>query len=433
MVKVKRATVTAAAVLVIVPLLSRAGYRIEQIADPRVVNRDPAIDANGLVAWSAYDSTEPGNARSEIFVYADGRRRCLTEGAMEPESANVHPAFGGGSLVWVGSFKKIEGDLTWVMKHPQPKEDEPEELDATYIAMCEPDGAGGSIGKQWFVGPGTNPAMGAEGQVITNLARPRRHPSGDAEICLWQGGEIKRLTQDMRNDIGPSVWGNLVAWQKARGWPFGWEIMVWNHGQRLQLTTNYYYDMAPQVYEQKVVWYGWDGHDYEVFLYDSSRDVVTQITSNGYDDVAPRIWDQLVVWEGYAGLEADIYGWDGTKVRRLSNNPYEDSSPSVWRDMVVWQGFDGNDFEIFVYHRGLLTQLTTNSYDDISPQIRDGIAVWVGYHDNLDGEIYVWDQTNTTRLTDNDYEDRTPQTAGGRIVWSAIEGDQSLIMLASPE
>jgi len=420
-------------VLAGLPAAAWAGYRIQQIADDTLVNRDPTISSDGLVAWSAYNAREPGNMRSEIFVYINGQRRCLTEGAMEPESANTHPRVGEGSLVWVATFRKVDGDLTWVMKDPKPREGKPEELDATYIAMCEHDGAGGSIGKQWFVGPGTNPAMGVEGTVITNLSRPRRHPSGDAEICLWQGGEIKRLTQDTRNDIGPAVWGNLVAWQKARGWPFGWEIMVWDAGTRLQLTTNYYYDMAPMVHGKKVVWYGWDGHDYEIFLYDRDRDQTVQITSNEFDDVSPCIRGDWIAWEGYASLDPDIFLWDGKTVRRISSNPYEDSGPVVDKGRVAWQGFDGNDYEIYIFDGKQVIQITTNSYDDVSPRAADGLVTWVGYHDNFDGEIFVWDQTNLTRLTDNNYEDRNPATAGGRIVWEALDGDRSLIMLATPE
>lgn len=420
-------------VTITLPITVFGGYRIEQIADDSLVNRDPTISAGGIVAWSSYNANEPGNPRSEIFVYVNGNRRSLTAGAMEPESMNTHPRAGAGSLVWVGTFRKVEGDLTWVMKDPRPRPEGPEELDATYLARCEHDGAGGSIGKQWFVGPGTNPAQDAVETVITNLSRPRRHPSGDTEICLWRGGEIKRLTQDMRNDIGPSAWGNLVAWQKARGWPFGWEIMVWDNGTRLQLTTNYYYDLTPRVQGRRIVWYGWDGHDYEIYLHDRDRDMTLQITSNGYDDVSPVVWGDMIAWEGYAGLDADIYLWDGSEKRRLSKNPYEDSEPSLWNGSVVWQGFDGNDFEIFMYCDGRVMQLTTNAYDDVSPKIRDGIVCWVGYYDNFDGEIFVWDQTNMVMLTDNDYEDRNVETAGGRLVWEASDGERSLIMLAIPE
>lgn len=422
-----------AAAVISVPIVVFGGYRIEQIADESLVNRDPTISADGIVAWSSYGVTESGDSRSEIFVYVDGERRSLTGGSMKPESANMHPQASGGSLVWVGTFGTIAGDLTWVMKDPPRNPEEPEELDATYLARCEPDGAGGSIGKQWFVGPGTNPAQGAVETVVTNLSGPRRHPSGDAEICLWQGGEIKRLTRDMRNDIGPSVWGNLVAWQKARGWPFGWEIMLWDSGTRLQLTTNYYYDLTPRVQGRRVAWYGWDGHDYEIFLYDRDQDITLQITSNDYDDVSPVVWGDMVAWEGYAGLDADIYLWDGTEPRRLSKNPYEDSEPSLWNGLVAWQGFDGNDFEIFLYRDGGVIQLTTNAYDDVSPKIRDGVTCWVGYYDNFDGEIFVWSQTNTLMLTDNDYDDRGVETAGGRLVWEARDGDRSLIMLAIPE
>jgi hypothetical protein len=108
----------------------------------------------------------------------------------------------------------------------------------------------------------------------------------------------------------------LIAWQKAKGWPFGWEIMIWSEGVQQQLTTNLYYDMGPKVQGQQLVWYGWDGHDFEIFLYDNAVGVTTQLTNNGYDDVSPSIWEGQVAWEAYPGADAEIFLWKDGKIRK---------------------------------------------------------------------------------------------------------------------
>lgn len=407
-------------------------FAIRQIADEAVVNRDPVVSEAGLVAWYAYEKGEEGEARSEVYVYADGERRALTKGVLEPGSANVRPQVSGRVVVWQTTLPYPEGPPDWTLQEVPVREGEPPELDATYEAFAEPDGFGGSLGRQWFVGPGQALAPTGGEEAVTNAIRPLRAPSGENEICLWDGSEVVRLTKDARDDLAPSVAGRMVAWQKAKGWPFGWEIMVWEDGWKAQLTTNYYYDMAPKVHGSQVVWYGWDGQDYEVYLFDKGRDIVLQITSNTYDDVAPQIHDGVVAWEGYASVEADVFLWKNGEVRRLSDNTEDDIRPRTWNGRVVWQGFDGSDYEIFYFDGEKTQRLTSNTYDDLAPEIGDGWVVWMAYPEGGPGEIFVWDGEQVIRLTENDYEDRNPRTAGHRIVWEGRPGGKSLIYLAEP-
>ena len=405
---------------------SQAGrFKVTQIADENLVNRGPVISETGLVVWHTYAQNDKGESFSDVFIHQNGETRSLTRGVMDPLAANPHPRVQSNTVVWVSTFSSPGQDLTWTLKQVPPKKDQPEELDATFIAHAEADGAGGSLGRQWFTGPSTNPAgTGTLAGVVTNFSRPRRHPSGDAEICLWDGGEIRRITQDTRNDLAPSAWGHLVAWQKAKGWPFGWEIMFWDDGFRNQLTTNYYYDMSPVVQGRRIAWYGWDGHDFEIYLYDRDKDTTIQVTSNRYDDVSPVLWGDLLAWEAYPTVEADIHAWKNGKILKIGENPEDDINPAAWNGKVVWQGFDDRDHTV---------KLTDNDYDDIKPDIRDGLVCWMGYFENWDAEIFVWDGTNITRLTDNDYEDRDPHTAGGRLVWQAVDTDgHNLILLAEP-
>lgn len=448
-----------------------AEFTVTQIADESYLNREPVISETGLAAWSAFKKGDADVTSSDLYIYENGKARALVRSMPADSGANIRPQVQGNTVVWISYLPGGGAKPNWIFREvPSPDRDTPvPELPAIYNAWEDPSG------KQHFEAPSTNvpaaqtPPAEPAAPVDTNAPPPappvtydtavtnkgsadapgriepaadksklsddpRRGPSGDAEVCMYTGGEnIARITRDGRNDFGPSVWGRLVAWQKAKGWPFGWEIMAWSDGTMMQLTTNYYYDMAPKVQGSQVAWYGWDGRDFEIFVYDNAKGTTTQITSNQYDDVGPFLWDNVIVWEGYAGVDADVFLWRDGNIQKLSDNIEDDLSPRIWNGQVVWQGFDGDDFEIYLFDGAKTIKLTSNMFDDVNPDIRDNVICWMGYHDNWDSEIFVWDGANVQQLTDNEYEDREPHTAGGRIIWQCDQDQKSLIYLAEPK
>lgn len=473
-----------------------AEYRTTQISNEDVSSRDPVISDTGMAAWAAYLTTASGEVGADIMVFTNGVAQPLFRTRPRDVRASLKPELQANNLVWVSVGSGARGAPSWILREvPSPDRDTPvPELTATFALTIRDDGtqvwqepstakvetaaadatATGEVAAA--DAPAATPPPPADTNVVslatdtnapaapasTNVPPPppprseppieepepdldapdepaRRHTSGDAEVMLWRrgSGEIRQLTRDNRDDLGPSVWGDIIAWQTAKGWPFGWEIMCWAGGQTIQLTTNYYYDMAPRVHGSQIAWYGWDGHDFEVFLYDHSKGSTIQITSNQYDDVSPAIWDGVIVWEGYAGADADIFMWKDGQVRKISKNVEDDLNPRIWKDKVVWQGFDGDDFEIYLYDIGTGAEpdkLTSNTYDDVNPDARDGVICWMGYHDNWDAEIFAWDGgPNAVRITENEHEDRNPRTAGGRIIWESEQSGKSLIFLAEPK
>lgn len=447
-----------------------ADFSIIQIADEQLFNRDPVISETGLTAWSAYPMREEGEIGSRIYVLMNGRIQPLADPEAARTRSSMRPQTQSNSVVWIAAVSGPVGPDNWILREvPSPARDEPvPELPAEYEFVVDPGGE-----QRWYdLGEAPKPPEETNVAATAGVAAPtsavpavaetvtpeatnvvpeavtedtqgaqaaeespaRRLPSGDTEVVLWSfGNPSRRVTRDNRNDLGPSIWGSMIAWQKAKGWPFGWEIMLWADGTMYQLTTNFYYDMAPKVQGNQVVWYGWDGHDFEIYLYDHATKSTMQITSNLYDDVSPAVWNGVVVWEGYAGVDADIFMWQNGEIQKLSNNLEDDLNPSIWKGQVVWQGFDGDDFEIYLFDGEKTFKLTSNRFDDVNPDIRDGLICWMGYHDNWDAEIFVWDGKELSRLTENDFEDRDPRTAGGRIVWQSIQDEKSLIYLASPE
>ena len=360
-----------------------ADYAITVIDEGEHVARDPVISDVGMVAWSTTMRDPDGVVKSDILIYLDGKTRNLTKGRVDEQSENIKPYVCGKHLAWVSSWADTrDGSVSWELRN---------------------------------------------------------------EVCFWEDGNGPplRISYDARNDLAASVGSTgIVAYQKARGYPFGWEIMVWEAGQQFQLTTNFYYDMGPRVYEKSVVWYGWDGEDYEIFLYDHEAKTIEQITDNYFDDVSPEIWGATITWEGYPSAESDIYMWtrpDGN-VRKITDNPEDDINSRIWKDIIVWQSFDADDFEIWLYEISTATsrKLTNNGYDDVQPHLRDGVITWMGYDENRDAEVFVGDLVNgidrvePVMLTDNEHEDRDPQTAGGRVVWLVDEVEKTRVLLAEP-
>lgn len=416
------------------PLADAKEYEIKQIADESLINRDPSISSSGIIAWHGFEKNELEAFGKDIFTYIDGQTQNLSKDATEKKSANINPVVQDNRILWtttVSSYPR-KGSYSW---------------DLVDVIKKDPDAPGRDLGanmilinaaEQEFV-PVNDPEVSSN--YFGDAAPPPvgRTPSGNNELMYWDETEgVKRLTKDVRNDLAPHFHGDLVAWQKAKGWPFGWEIMVYDFktDERFQLTTNYYYDMGPKVYGEQVTYYGWDGNDFEIFLYQHGVDGITQVTSNDYDDVSPVIWDGKIAWQGYKRVESDVYLYDGTNIQVISNNPDgDDISPSIWNGQVTWQGFDGDDFEIYLYDGELTVKLTENLFDDVNPSIKDDAVVWMGYADNWDPEIFAWltKEQLMLQITTNEVEDRMPQTAGGKLIWQADEETGSHIFLAEPK
>ncbi len=422
-----------AASLVVLPLgagmVSALDFNIRQISDESKAARDPVVGAGGLVAWMAVGTNDIDDGISDIVIWDGQNRRVLTEGLSDSMFGSHRPVVHSNTVVWIANYTPRGEEPAWVLREVASRDTDVPELPASYRADEQE-------GRQMLIG-----VTNLDEQATNGLLAARRKPSGLSEIVRWDlGGEVKRITIDYRNDFGPSAAGSLVAWQVAKGFPFGWEIMAWENGNFVQLTTNYYYDMSPKVHGRQVVWYGWDGHDFEIFLYDHDKHQTTQITSNQYDDVSPVLWDGQIAWEGYPAAESDIFLWKGGAIKKLSDNIEDDFNPRIWNGQVVWQGFDGDDFEIYYYDGDKPPfKLTINTWDDTNPDIGERFIVWTSFKENWDAEIFAVDKSGEARsgaeiqVTDNEEEDRDARTAGANIVWQGEREGRIGAFLATPK
>ena len=477
-------------------------WDIQQVADPNYINKEPTVGENGMVAWHAHGKVDPGEdlGGSAIFLWENGQLKNLTEAAIYDRAAHIHPIIRGDRVIWHTtrndtSFEKRA--FTWVLKEIQPDtvRDYPfKELPAFYANANQNTATGGSKNfnlhpeLQVYTGPTTNiqqylklyhqpdsvkvtnifgvvetqqntapPVEDTEeafrrrldaGEITDPFSDPRQKIARRRTLCYnellsWSAADgLTYETWDARNDFAVDEDGDLMAWQKAKAFPFGWEIMVRKGDERHQLTVNYYYDMAPKVHKDTVVWYGWDGNDYDIYRWDVGSTNITAVTSNQFNDVSPIIGEAGIVWESSASIEPHILFLPNGKDTpiQLSENVDADHKPAMAGKYIVWQGFDGTDYEIYLYDgtdvdadgNGTVIQLTDNAYDDIEPALSGDHLVWMGYHDNWDAEIFLHDlkSSQTSRLTDNDVEDRLPKTGGGIIAWETIGKTSSEIHVA---
>ena len=62
-------------------------YKLKQIADETMVNRDPSISSAGIVAWHGFKREEVEGFGKDVFAYLDGQAQNITKDFAEKNSA----------------------------------------------------------------------------------------------------------------------------------------------------------------------------------------------------------------------------------------------------------------------------------------------------------------------------------------------------------
>jgi len=265
-----------------------------------------------------------------------------------------------------------------------------------------------------------------------------RGSGGAADIAVYRpDAGIERITPGTRHFCSPVISAAGIAFQCARGWPYGYEMLVWRPGATnlVQITTNYFYVLNPDVHGNELVFQGWDGDDYEIYLYRFDADKLEQLTNNQFDDVSPVVWEGRVAWVAHPTVTAEIFYMADGVIRKISEGTEDNTAPSIWGERVVWQGYDDTDLEIYYFNGRRTIKLTSNTWDDMAPKIRDGLIAWMSYVDNWDAEIMAFDLGDnvSVQLSNNEFEDSFPQTVSEKIVWQTIGIEGASIQLAEPK
>jgi hypothetical protein len=445
-------------------------FSVQTLSDPKGNARNPSIGETGLVAWQAFFPSEPeislsqrpdvlrgvpSSQRSDIILWRAGQTTDITAadaGIVSSERPHVFR----DSVVFNASFRHgTGGGYPFKLSIP-PKTEVMQKMESDYPELFDPprpaiksaveaaleaeNAAGGTNPPP--AEPAAEPAPSDPTASPTNNLKGQhqmwRHGGQYGDIAVYrQDGNIERLTPGEAYVSMPVMSEAGVAFQHARGWPYGYEIIGWKPGTTnlIQITTNYFYALNADIHGNELVFQAWDGDDYEIYLYRFDTEQLEQITNNQFDDISPVVWNGQIAWIAHPTVTAEIFFMADGVIRKISEGTEDNSAPSIWEGKVVWQGYDDTDLEIYYFNGRRTVKLTSNTWDDMAPKICDGVIAWMSYVDNWDGEIMALDLGDNTaiQLTDNDFEDFFPQTVGEKIVWQTVNGDGSIIQMATPK
>ena len=421
-------------------------FTVQALTDSNSNSRLPSIGDTGLVAWQGFSSNTvaptPDSQRSDIFLWRDGQVQNITAPDPRIDGRSQRPLVYGDSVVFMAWFKTDSGggypfDLTI-----PPKTEEMLRMQADYPTLFDPPLPTPKSAVEAEAGAGdTNPppAEPVAAPVGTNSLQHQmwRSSGKGGDIVVYRpDGTLERISPGTRHFSFPVMSGSGVAFQCARGWPYGYELLVWKPGDAVltQLTTNYFYVLNPDMHGPELVFQAWDGDDYEIFRYNFDTGQLEQITNNQFDDTSPVVWNGQIAWVAHPTVTAEIFFWSDGAIRKISEGTEDNGAPCIWEGKVVWQGYDDTDVEIYYFNGRRTIKLTSNTWDDIAPRLHSGLITWMSYVDNWDSEIMALDLGDNVavQLTDNDYEDSFPQTSSEKIVWQTITDTGSTVQMAVP-
>lgn len=433
-------------------------FSVQRLSEPKSNVRTPTISETGLVAWQGYSlhagdgalavrpdvlSSPPDATRSDIYVWENGETRNITQDQTDIAGRSQQPLAAGNAVLFLAWYKETAGGgYPFILSIP-PKTEEMQQMEADYPTLFDPPlPAPISALEATEIGTaeGEEPAPKVEVGDAAKIApyQTWRGSGRAGDVAVYRPGQgIERITPGTRHFCAPAMSEAGIAFQCARGWPYGYEMLVWRSGATnlVQITTNYFYALNPDIHGNELVFQGWDGNDYEIFRYRFDTEQIEQITNNQFDDVSPVVWDGRIAWVAHPTVTAEIFYLADGAIRKISEGTQDNGAPSIWKDKVVWQGYDDTDLEIYYFNGRRAIKLTSNTWDDMAPQIRDGLIAWMSYVDNWDAEIMAFDLGDNiaVQLTNNEFEDSSPRTSGEKIVWQAIAGDGTSIQLAAPK
>ena len=434
-------------------------FTTENLSDPKGNARLPSIGETGLVAWQGYSANEgsaplatrtdiaasPADSqRSDIFIWRNGQARNITGEDARIAGRSERPLVFRDSVVFTARFRDdADGGYPFQLSIP-PKTEEMLKMQMDYPDLFDPPVSAREASESLTNAPAAaDPGDAASTNAAPDVNTPQsergwRNSGKAGDIAVYRlDGDIDRITPGTRHFSIPVMSDSGIAFQCARGWPYGYEMLVWPTGATnlVQITTNYFYVLNPDIHGNELVFQAWDGDDYEIFLFRFDTREIKQITNNQFDDIAPVVSAGEIAWVAHPAITPEIFHMtaDGT-IRKISEGTQDNAAPCIWNGRVVWQGYDETDLEIYYFNGRRTIKLTSNTWDDMTPRIGDGVIVWMSYVDNWDSEIMVLDLSDNiaVQLTDNETEDSFPQTAGEKIVWQALGFEGAFIQMATP-
>ena len=221
-----------------------AEYTVNKITNNYPPFTEPAVMANGDVAWYSFDGSD-----LEVYVY-----RAQSKTLSQLTNNSVADSVGASNS---------HGDVLVFSQVGAPGD----RVNSPQLSLYS-----GSDGTAHILGAGVvNADINERGDVVWSS-----YDGNDLEIFLCQSstGTTTQLTDNSTDDL-------LTSWYQ-------------------------YLNLHAIDNNGNVTWIGNDG-DKEIFLYTASTGTITQLTDNTLDDTNPTIGNGNVVWSGFDGTDTELF------------------------------------------------------------------------------------------------------------------------------
>jgi len=256
----------------------------------------------------------------------------------------------------------------------------------------------------------------------------------------FQTNSLRQITNELRDQMYPFVYGNKIVWQGSRPNSVGSDIYLYDlqTNTKTKITDNSYGSIEATISGNKMTWtelnYDHIPSTARIYLYDLDtglRNVLTPAAEHNYRSMVDG---NRVVWTRYITAD-DLYDiraldLDNNQEIKITDDPYIQYSPCISGDKAVWVDRRNGNSEIYLYNftTGQTRRITVNGAAQFEPWIHGNRIVWMDQRDIqgnvFNDDIYLFDLTTNTeqRVTNNHSQQYYPSIYGKRIVWTDLEG-----------
>jgi cysteine-rich repeat protein len=276
----------------------------------------------------------------------------------------------------------------------------------------------------------------------------------DAELFLFDGKGVVRLTQNTEDDRFPSAYGPDLVWQQG---PPGESVIILFDGQSLGPIPGSKGGRKPQVWGRHVAWLTGAESSKELNVFDresgtTSKPNLTPLFSDSFflqagtlafDDLAPdsnvmavdlasgqtrilstpaakdgspSVYGPRVAWLS-TGLLSSVMLFDGTSSAPVAQDAAEKSAPVLGSGALLFSSASGGLQRIYVARMdGTVAPLSAESEQGSQPSGDAQTVAWISGAGDA-AELVVSRGGTPQQVTDDDVEDRLPMVSRGQVVW----------------
>ena len=212
--------------------------------------------------------------------------------------------------------------------------------DTTWAVTDHPD-------TQW------RPAVHGDHIVYTD----DRNGHNDIYMANISTGEVSRLSNSTRDDMGAKIDDGKVVWYSYKGAPgqdefsdiYLFDIPTW---QLRNVTDDIPLQYSPDVFGDNIVWHDNRHVNWEIFRYNITGATEERLTNEKEQSFAPRIHGERVVYYYHDRINdvwaARMYDLGAGAQTELEARTYGDSQPVVYGDRVAWVNKSNAMMDIYV-------------------------------------------------------------------------------------